>query len=97
VLDPVAAEGARLAARHPERGDAAVAGQRGDGHRLVESDPADAAVPAVPAARAAAAGPDPVGLQQHRVPPFEDLGVGEPGVGHLGLHDVGAVEAVARA
>ena len=52
---------------------------------------------AVPAARAAAAGPDPVGLEQHRVAPLEHLGVGEPGVGHLGLHHVGAVEAVARA
>jgi len=97
MLDPVAAEGARLAAGHPERGDAAVAGQRGNGHGLAEPEPADAAVPAVPAARAAAAGPDPVGLQQHRVAPFEHLRVGEPGVGHLGLHDVGAVEAGARA
>jgi hypothetical protein len=76
VFDPVAAEGAGLAAGHPERGDAAVAGQGGDGHRFVEPEPADAAVAAVPAARAAAAGADPVGLEQHRVAPLEHLGVG---------------------
>ena len=93
VLDPVAAQGARLAARHAERGDAAVPGQGGDGHRRGEAQPPDAAVPAMPAARAAAAGDDPVGLQQHRVPPLQHLGVGEPGVGHLGLHHVGAVKA----
>jgi hypothetical protein len=97
VLDPVPAERARLAAGQAEGGDAAVAGQGGDGHGLVEPEPADAAVAAVPAAGAGAAGPDPVGLEQHRVAPLEHLGVGEPGVGHLGLHDVGAVEAVARA
>ena len=74
-----------------------MAGQGGDGHGLVEPEPADAAAAAVPAARAAAAGPDPVGLEQHRVTPLEHLGIGEPGVGHLGLHHVGAVEAVARA
>jgi hypothetical protein len=50
VLDPVAAQGARLAAGQAERGDAAVAGQRGDGHRLEETEPADAAVAAAPAA-----------------------------------------------
>ena len=97
VLDPVPAERARLAAGQAEGGDAAVAGERGHGHRLTEAEPADAAVAAAPAARAAAARPDPVRLEQHRVAPLQHLGVGEPGVGHLGLHHVGAVEAVARA
>ena len=97
VLDPVPAERARLAAGQAERRDAAVPGQRADGHRLAEPQPPDTAVAAVPAAPAAAARPDPVGLHQHRVAPLEHLGVGEPGVGHLGLHHVGAVEAVARA
>src|SRR5439155_24844591 len=50
VLDPVAAEGARLAAGQAEGRDAAVAGERGNGHRLVEAEPADAAVAAAPAA-----------------------------------------------
>ena len=40
--------------------DAAVAGERGDGHRLVEAEPADAAVATAPAAGPAAARPDPV-------------------------------------
>ena len=95
VLDPVPAERARLAPGQPERRDAAVPGQRADGHRLAEPQPPDAAVAAAPAAPAAAARPDPVGLHPHRIAPLEHLGVGEPGVGHLGLHHVGAVEAVA--
>src|ERR1700722_2981538 len=78
VFDPVPAERAGLAAGHAERGDAAVAGQGGDGHGLAEPEPADAAGAAVPAARAAAAGPDPVGLEQDRGAALEDLGGGEP-------------------
>ena len=97
MLDPVAAQAPRLAAGQAEGRDAAVAGERGDGHRLAEAEPADAAVAAAPAAGAAAARPDPVRLEQHRVAPLQLLGIGEPGVGHLGLHHVGAVEAVARA
>src|ERR1700722_853001 len=49
ALDPVAAEGARRAALAAEGGDAPVAAQGGDGHRLEEPDPAGAAVAAVPA------------------------------------------------
>jgi hypothetical protein len=44
------------------------------------------------AARAARARADREALQQHREAPLEHLGVGEPRVGHVGLHHVGAVE-----
>src|SRR5580698_10299616 len=71
MLDPVPAERARLAAGQAERRDPAVPGQRADDHRLVEPQPPDASVAAAPAAPAAAARPDPVGLKQHRVAPLE--------------------------
>src|SRR5271157_6483320 len=58
VLDPVPAERARLAAGQAERRDAAVPGQRADGHRLAEPQSPDTAAAAVPAAPAAAARPD---------------------------------------
>ena len=31
-------------------------------------------------------------FQQYREPPFEDFRIGQPGIGHVGLHRVGAVE-----
>jgi hypothetical protein len=76
VLDPVAAESAGGAAVQAEGGDAAMAGERGDGHRLEEADAPGAAVAAAPAAPAAAAVADRVGLEAHRVTPLEDLGIG---------------------
>src|ERR1700722_8740052 len=97
ALHPVAAEGAGGAAAQAEGGDPAMAAERADRHRLEEPDPADSAVAAVPAAVAAAAGADRVGLGPDRGAPFELLGVGEPGVGHLRLHHVGAVDPLAGA
>jgi hypothetical protein len=92
----VAAQGAWLAAVQALGGDFAVARERGDGHLLQEAEAPRAAVAAVPAAPAAAAGADRVGLKADRVAPLEDFGVGEAGVRHLRLDDVGAVEALAR-
>src|SRR6266699_3346607 len=97
MLDPVPPERARFPARHSVGLDAAVAAQRGDGHRLKEAEFAAAAVAAGPAPRPAAAMPDRVPLQPDRITPFQHLGVGEPGVGHLGLHYIGACEAWPRA
>jgi len=91
----VAAEGAGGASLEAEGGDPAVAAERADRHRLQEPDPADSAVAAAPAANAAAAGPDRIGLEDDGIAPFEHLGVGEPGVRHLRLDHVGPVEPFA--
>src|SRR5258706_233739 len=50
--------------------------------------------PAGPGAAPAAPGRYLMPLEAARVPPLEHLGIGEPGVSHVGLHHVGAVEAV---
>ena len=55
-------------------------------HRLQEADPADRAVAALCRARAARAAVDPVALQQHRVAPLQHFRVGQPRVGHVGVH-----------
>jgi hypothetical protein len=97
ALHPVAAEGAGGAALQAEGGDPAMAAERADRHRLEEPYPADSAVAAAPAALAAAAGSDRIGLEADGVAPFEHLGVGEPGVRHLRLHHIGAVEPLSCA
>src|ERR1700678_896223 len=96
VLDPVAAQRAWLAAGQAERGNAAVPAERGDRHRLKEPDPPDAAAAAAPAAIAAGVLAYRVALQDDRVAPLQHLGIGEPGVRHLGLHHIGAVKTVTR-
>src|ERR1700722_15503380 len=60
---PVAAEGAGGPALQAEGGDPAVAAERADRHRLEDPHPADSAVAAAPAAVAAAAGSDRIGLE----------------------------------
>src|SRR5215470_1827284 len=95
-LDPVPAQRPGRATRHPVRRHPPVTGQGGHRHRLAEPDLPVAAVAAPPVARPPAAPPDRVPLQPHRVPPLEHLGIGEPGVGHVRLHHVRAVEAVPR-
>src|SRR5205814_1258056 len=64
---------------------------------LQEAHAARGAVAAVPAATTAAAAPDLVRVDAHRVAPLEDPGVGEARIGHVRLHRVGAVETLARA
>ena len=64
---------------------------------FAERDPADGAVAAVPSAGAAAAAADAELLDEHGIAPFEDFRVGEPGVGHVGLHRGRAVESRSRA
>src|SRR5690606_36546399 len=57
-----------------------------------ETDFAHSAVASAPAPAAAAAAADRETVDAHRVAPFQHLGVGQPGVGHVGLHASGAVE-----
>ena len=54
-------------------------------------------VPAALAAAAARAVPDPEAFEPHREAPLEHLGIGQPGVRHVRLHHVGAVEVRAGA
>jgi hypothetical protein len=93
MLDPVAAQRAWFAAVEAKGRNPAVPGQRGQRHRLKEPDLPDSAIAALVLPRAAGAVFDAVALHPHRVAPLQHLGVGEPGVRHLGLHHVCAVEA----
>jgi hypothetical protein len=96
-LDPVAADSARETSGHTVGRHPAVAGQDADGDRFPEAEPPYGTVTAVPAARAAAASSDGELLHEHRMAPLQDLRVGQPGVGHVGLHHGHPVESVARA
>src|SRR6266404_9272498 len=92
ALNIVAPQRPRLAAGRAIGRHAAVAGEDGRGHRLAEAYPADYAVAAAMAAAPAAAAPDAEALHQHRKAPFENLRVGQPRIGHMGMYGVGAVE-----
>ena len=70
----------------------AVAQDRGL-HRLEEAHAAHAAVAATPAAGAARAGANGITVQPHRKAELQHLRVGEARIGHVRLHDAGAVEA----
>ncbi len=83
--------------RHAVRREAPAARQDRRGHRLEKSDAPDRPVAAAPAAPAARAAADLEALEQHREAPFEHFGIGEPGIGHVGLHHVRAVKARAGA
>src|SRR5512139_1470760 len=93
ALDPLATEGSGLAAGHAVRRDPAMAAEQGERHRREETQPASPTTAAAVPARPTAAAPDLVALEPHGEAPLENLGVGQPGVRHVRLHDVGAVEA----
>ena len=95
--DAVASQRAAFPAFQSVGRHAAVAGEDRRRHRLQETDPAADAVAAPPAPPTAASSPDLEALQPHRVAPFEDFRVGKPGVGHVDMHGVGPIEALARA
>src|SRR5262245_17518177 len=94
ALDPLPSERSVRPAVHAVRRNSSVAAQRADCHRLQEPDPTPTTVASGPAADAPGAGHDLEGLQPDRIAPLQHLGVGEPGVGHVRLHDVGTAEAV---
>src|SRR6185369_1071705 len=92
AFNPIPPERRRPAARHAIGPDPAMAGEDGGGHAFQEADPADNAVPALVPALAAGAAPDLEFLQKDGKAPFQHLGIGEAGIGHMGLNRIGAVE-----
>ena len=93
AYEPLTAGEAGFAAFDAVRALHPVLGEEGEGHRLQEDDLADGAVPAAPAARSARAGADGETVQPHGVAVLQHLGVGDPGVGHVGMDGARAVEA----
>src|SRR5215472_3508712 len=88
------AKGAWLAAGHAVGSDAPVTGKRGHRHRLGEPELAPSPGSPMPASGPAASAPDLVPLKPDGIAPLKHLRIGEPGVRHVGLHRVRAVEAV---
>src|SRR5271165_4558114 len=85
-LDAVLAGKPGRAPRHAEGAQYASVAQDGGRHGFEESDPPDSSVAAAPAPRAAGACANLVRIEAHRKAKFEHLRIGEPGVGHVGLH-----------
>jgi hypothetical protein len=71
-------------------------GQDAGRHRLQEAHAAHAAVATVPAPRTARALADLVAVQAHREAEFQHLRVGQARIGHVRLHDAGAIEAAGQ-
>src|SRR5687768_14936610 len=97
ALDPVLPGRAGLAAREAERRDDAMIREQHSGHRLQEAYATLASVAATMTSCATRAATDAKVLQPHREAPFQDFGVGETRVRHVGLHGRGAVEVRSRA
>lgn len=98
AADPIVDPAARgPAAAEPVGVVHAAFAQDADLHGDAELDVADHAVPAAVLARAAAAGAQAELAQKDRVPPFEDLSVGDARVGHVRVHARGAVPGGAGA
>src|SRR5260221_7667108 len=95
ALDPVAPDVSGPAARHPVRRDSPMSREDRSRHRLEEAHAARGAVAAVPLALAGAALADRMLVDAHREAPLEHLGIGQARIGHVALHGIGAVEAVA--
>ena len=81
------------AAGKAEGPHAAMARQDRAVHLLEEADACAGAVAGVPLAAPAGTSADVEILQHHRKAQFQHLRVGEPRIGHVGVHGVGAVEA----
>src|SRR3954467_12047882 len=84
--EPLASGLARLAAFHAVGALHPVLGEEGEGHRRQEGDLAYGAVSSPPAARPARAPADGEALQAHGVAVLQHLGVGDAGVGHVGMN-----------
>src|SRR6266849_9627532 len=91
-LDPVAADRAGRATRHPVGRHAAVTGENGSGHRLAEANAADNSIAAAMPADAAGATTDGETVDEDGKAPFQHLGIGEARVGHVRVDGVSAVE-----
>src|SRR5699024_10220488 len=71
---------------------ATMTGQEGDRHRIEELQAAYRPVATVPTPEAAASVPDRKLFERDVVAQFEHFRVGEARIGHVRLHDIGAVE-----
>ncbi len=67
--------------------------QDGQGHGLQEFQFADDTVAASPAARAAGAATDGEAPQPYRIAKFQLLGIGDAGIGHVGMYRRAATKA----
>src|SRR5690606_16445273 len=97
TLHAVRAELPRTASGHSERRDDSPVAEDARRHGSQEAQPAGPAVAAAPLPGTAAPAPDAVALESHREAELEDFWVGQPRVGHVGLHHRGPVEAGPRA
>src|SRR2546428_2260435 len=84
------------ASRQAERTHAAVARQNRAIHLLQKTDGAAHAVAGIPAAASARTFTDVEVLEQDRIAKLQHLRVGQPRVGHVGVHGIGAGKARAR-
>src|SRR5262245_42613743 len=96
VLDPVPTALPRQTSRHTVRRNAAVAREYRCSHVLEEPNAPGAPGSATPAPCTARAATDLVAFQQDGEAPLEHFRIGKPGIGHVGLHDIGAVESRER-
>src|SRR5262249_51392057 len=85
-----------FASRQSERTHAAVPRQDRAIHLFQETDGAAHAVAGIPAAASARTFTDVEVLEQHRIAELQHLRVGQSGVGHVGVHGVGAGKTRAR-
>src|SRR5262249_36517538 len=95
VLAPycILADLAGLAAGKPEWAHPAMAGKDRAFHPLEETDGTAYAVARVPSPASARVFADVEVFEQHRIAEFQNLGIGEPRIGHVGVHRVGAGKA----
>src|SRR5262249_59283990 len=77
-------------------GEGAVAGQNRAIHLFQETDRPAHAVAGIPAAASARTWADVEILEQDRIAKLQHLRVGQPRVGHVGVHGIGAGKARAR-
>ena len=88
ALNPIDARGAGFAAGQAVRRDGAAVGQYCGGHRRTKANAADGAVAAAVGASAAGISPDAELLNQNRKAALQHFGIGEAGVGHVGMDGV---------
>src|SRR5204862_6017593 len=87
---------ARLSPEEPEGGDAAVIREQRSRESSPELEPPHDAIAAAVPAGAARAAADRELAHQHRERALQDLRIGQPRVGHVGLYGVAAVEVRSR-
>ena len=93
---PILANLASLATGKPEGAYPSMAGQDRTFHLFQETDRPANSIAGVPFAAPARAGPDVEIFEHDRVAEFENLGICQPGVGHMRVDRIGAIKSRAR-